>query len=215
MWLALAIAVQLGNCYRAEIDLSPLVGASGKRTDAESGAGGPADDGSPGSGGNPNTGLGVDGGGGGLPGVEVGVTSGGDEQRGAEGGAAGGVAGETTDRGGAGGWIAINTGGACQDEPLSVEHSVCHVTGVKPGVKECAEADGSEYRWRGCYNGGCAVCTLHGELPGYPYYFDWHPCCSKNDTCSNHDPFVCNALCPAPTEHDKVAPCGKLDPNPG
>jgi hypothetical protein len=52
-------------------------------------------------------------------------------------------------------------------------------------------------------------------LPGYPYYFVWHPCCILNDTCSNHDPLYCNPLCPKPTEHDRVAPCGAHDPNPG
>ena len=94
---------------------------------------------------------------------------------------------------------------------MSIAHEVCHLLGVKPGLKECAEPDSSEQRWPGCYDGGCSVCTVKGEVPGYPYYFDWHPCCGKNDTCGQNKLFICNSLCPAPTEHDKVAPCIKRD----
>jgi hypothetical protein len=211
--LAAAVSVQLGNCYRVEIDLSQLVDTSGNANDAGSGVGAHAGERNQGLGGNAGA-VTVAAGGAGA-GVEAGATSGAVEPSGAAGIAQGGVGGEAALGGAGGGGILINMGGACQDEPMSAEHAVCHLTGIKPGVKECAEADSGEHRWKGCYNGGCAVCTLHGELPDYPYYFDWHPCCSKNDTCSNHDPFVCNALCPLPTEHDKVAPCGKLDPNPG
>lgn len=104
------------------------------------------------------------------------------------------------------------SGGRCQDPPLSADDQTCLITGEKPTLSMCvADPKG----WPGCYNGGCSVCTQNGVVRDYPYYLRWHPCCSANDTCSNHDKFRCNSLCPAPTEHDKVPPCGENDPNPG
>jgi hypothetical protein len=125
-----------------------------------------------------------------------------------------------SETGGSGQQVATGDGGEfneatrsnCQDPPFSPDDLTCHITGEKPTRSMCvADPKG----WPGCYDGGCSVCTHDGVVPGYPYYFKWHPCCSANDTCSNHDPFRCNPLCPQPTEHDKVAPCGENDPNPG
>lgn len=115
---------------------------------------------------------------------------------------------------GAGGETA-GASGECVDPPIVGWDHTCLVSELKPPPEVCAPQDKTAATgWHGCYNGGCSVCTLRGTLPGYPYYFVWHPCCIRNDTCSNHDPFWCNPLCPPPTEHDRVAPCGAHDPNP-
>lgn len=213
-----AFAIQLGNCYRVEIDLTPLVDTSGRDEGTPNAAGARGGQGGRGPGG--DAGTAPTAGAAGLGGARAGdAGAAGDGGVAGEAGAAGegGVAGSGGSRGTgiSEDGIPIKPVGDCEDETLSSAHALCHITGERPGAKECAEADSSEQSWQGCYDGGCSVCTLHGELPGFPYYFDWHPCCSRNDTCSNHDLFVCNALCPAPTEHDKVAPCGRLNPNPG
>jgi hypothetical protein len=136
----------------------------------------------------------------------------------AGGSSAGGDGGQAAEPGGNAGSAGSDNPAVippCEDTPLSAEDQACALTGLKKTAAECNDQVGPPAGWQGCYNGGCAVCTLRGELPGYPHYFDWHRCCSMNDTCSNHDPRYCNALCPPPTEHDKVAPCGRSDPNPG
>jgi hypothetical protein len=61
--------------------------------------------------------------------------------------------------------------------------------------------DGTPGQWNGCRGNGCAVCT---ELvSNYPCYFNNHPGCSPNYTCSGQY-FTCNDRCPAPTEMDRT-----------
>lgn len=95
---------------------------------------------------------------------------------------------------------------ACDPTPETSLERDCrlHV----PSSLECDEM--AEPGWKGCYAGGCTVCVE--VLAGYTHYFDWHPCCVPNTTCSTHTPLKCNARCPAPTEHDTVAPCFTLAP---
>ena len=202
-----AALLLLGSCYRAEVDLSLLLDAS-VTSGAPSGAGalsssGAAGEGAYGSGGSATAGSSA----GGDVALEGGADLGG---QGGNGGGAEQVGGQAGD-----GWTTINAGGACHDPPFNADDEACRISGVKPGNVSCMPPDLSQNAWNGCYNGGCSVCVVHGELPGYPYYFDWHPCCQKNSTCSNHPYFVCNELCPEPTEHDKVAPCGKRGRDPG
>lgn len=175
--LAGVVVIQLGSCYRAEIDLSAYA-------DMVAGSGGTSS-----AGGVPSAAS------------QAGIA------------AEAGAAGET---GSAGAVAAAGAGGEpmqCEDPDFGAWNHSCLISGEKPPVEVCAPQDTAG--WRGCYNGGCAVCTEEGKLPGYPYYFAWHPCCSPNDTCSNHKPFYCNRLCPPPTERDRFAPCGQNDPNPG
>jgi hypothetical protein len=120
--------------------------------------------------------------------------------------ASGGVGGEPMS--GAGGEAGEAGAGApaCDPAPEDRAQSVCrqHV----PSMLECDEMAPSG--WKGCYAGGCTVCVE--VLAGYAHYFDWHPCCEPNTTCGLHAPLRCNARCPAPTEHDKVAPCSTEAP---
>jgi hypothetical protein len=154
--LALALTVQLGSCYRAEIDLSALADPSG-------------------------------------------------------GGSAAPLGGGASDVSGEGGAGAMSGAPSeCHDAPFDTVQATCQLAGP-PAL--CSEQDPNG--WRGCYLGGCYVCSVDGKVPDYPYYFAWHPCCKPNDTCSNHDFFYCDPRCPPPTEHDRVAPCGENDPNPG
>jgi hypothetical protein len=143
-----------------------------------------------------------------------------DAAAGRAGAGAGGTASSDPPAGGAGAAGASGAGSsggppdvACDSEWLPTpDDATCDLLGF-PSKAECAEqpADG----WRGCYNGGCSICTVDGRVPGFPYYLDWHPCCQANDTCSNHMPVMCNAMCPAPTEHDRVPRCKAPEPNPG
>jgi hypothetical protein len=57
---------------------------------------------------------------------------------------------------------------------------------------------------------GCAVCEA--TVADYPYYFEWHRCCEPADCAEGAEPSLCDERCPAPTEHDKVAPCALPDP---
>ncbi len=90
---------------------------------------------------------------------------------------------------------------ACDDTLLDPAQSECHRR--RATAAECSEQ--AQPGWAGCYAGGCKICVE--ELVDYPHYFDWHPCCEPNPTCSVHKPLKCNALCPAPTELDKLLPC--------
>jgi hypothetical protein len=167
VWAALVVS----SCYRAEIDLTPLL------SDPQSVMGGSSGDGS------------------------VPLAGGAPEPMGGSGGSSMPMAG-------AGQEATAGAGGAaCDDAPLDAVQSGCLL--LEPTVAECDDqpADG----WAGCYAGGCMACTPQTKLvPGFPYYFKWHPCCQPNTTCSNHPPQVCNARCPAPTEHDTVPPCAVL-----
>jgi hypothetical protein len=98
---------------------------------------------------------------------------------------------------------------ACDDTQVDDEQAQCRL-GDLPTRAECTEQDRDG--WSGCYNGGCAVCR--DSVAGYPYYFDWHPCCIVNTSCNSNGPVKCNARCPAPTEHDKVRPCWRVDATP-
>jgi hypothetical protein len=117
---------------------------------------------------------------------------------------AGGAPEETAGAAGVGGDVGIE----CDDAPLDDEQNACLL--LPPTMAECdAQRRGD---WKACYAGGCMVCTPNeeGVVPGYPYYFKWHPCCRPNSTCSVHPPEICDARCPAPTEHDAVPPCSAL-----
>ncbi|HVY28383.1 MAG TPA: hypothetical protein VHB79_17630 [Polyangiaceae bacterium] len=202
------VAIQLGSCYRAEIDLSAYADmVAGAGTTGASSAGGDLI-------GLAGMASGVGGIASGAGGVASGAGAGGDAGGNASAmSGAGGEGGTPAQSGDGAGGDSAGAGGQCQDPALSAWDHSCLISGLKPSTKVCAPQDLDG--WKGCYDGGCMVCTRHGVLPGYPYYFAWHPCCSPNDTCSNHNPFYCNPLCPPPTEHDQVAPCGTDDPNPG
>jgi len=189
--VACVSALSAGGCYRAEIDLSPLTDTLAGTANGGTGA--------------PPSGSGSGGGGA--------AESGGSAEM-----------PEHTDtvvrngpligRGGAGGEsfdLPDSASGACEELVFSADDTTCHIT-KKPTPAMCSQ---DPEGWAGCYDGGCTVCTLNHLVPGYPHYFDWHPCCSPNDTCSTHDPVKCDARCPKPTDHDRVAPCGKSNPNPG
>jgi hypothetical protein len=142
------------SCYRAEVDLAPLV-------DDESPAGG---------------------------GVVMGL--GGGASGGASGGVDGGAAGAAT----------------CDPTPEDAIQQQCRLR--MPSTQSCDE----QYivgGWNGCYNGGCSVCTK--VLIDYPHYFERHPCCQPNITCSTHEPYRCSPLCPPPTELDKRPVCFDLE----
>lgn len=91
----------------------------------------------------------------------------------------------------------------CDDTPDTQEQWACRTERL-PTRAECFAQDLAV--WQGCH-GGCSVCTENAHVRGYPYYFDWHPCCLPYDACSNNEPQHCSAGCPAPTDHDKVRPC--------
>jgi len=178
--VACVSALSAGGCYRAEIDLSPL-------TDTLAGT--------------------ANGGTGAQPSGGTGGTA-------QSGGSADTTAhtdtvvrkGPLIGRGGAGGAgvdLPDSTSGACEEPAFSADDTTCHIT-KKPSAAMCSQDPSG---WPGCYAGSCSVCTLNGIVPGYPHYLDWHPCCSANDACSNHPPVNCDARCPEPTDHDKVAPC--------
>lgn len=96
----------------------------------------------------------------------------------------------------------------CDMAPLEAEQDACRLD--PPTKEECTEQDTDG--WKGCYSGGCAVCTK--SVTDYPYYFDWHPCCLANNTCNSNNPVLCNARCPPPTQHDKVPPCWLAEATP-
>ena len=54
--------------------------------------------------------------------------------------------------------------------------------------------------WDGCRGNGCAVCEE--KLVGYDCYFDNHPQCVLNTTCSWQF-YDCDRACPEPTEDDR------------
>ena len=195
LWLG---AVQLGSsCYMARIDLRELAsdetgGASSARSMA--GEGGVVGEGV----------TAVEGGAAGEGGAAISGGAGGEGGNAGDGGDAG-RAGAGAGAGGDGG--SAGAGGDtthCDNrtvlEPLQEE---CHLSGP-PSAATCHEAapDG----WVGCINGTCNVCA--GLLRDYPYYRNWHPCCSINTTCTTVLPYPCNERCPAPTEHDRIPPCG-------
>jgi hypothetical protein len=131
------------------------------------------------------------------------------------GGSAGGTgAGDAPGGGGSAGDANENTagqGGAseppCRDEPLEPEQQVCFNLGA-PSAEQCQEQD--PMGWSGCYADTCHVCRE--ALVGYPYYFDWHPCCQVNPTCYTHalKPHACDARCPEPTDRDRSPRCGQI-----
>jgi hypothetical protein len=94
-----------------------------------------------------------------------------------------------------------SSGAACDTTPMDPAQHVCQLRHAT--AAECSEQ--AQPGWAGCYAGGCKICVE--VLVDYPHYFDWHPCCEPNPTCSVHAPIKCNALCPAPTELDKAQPC--------
>lgn len=175
------------SCYRAEIDLAPLLDASDSHAGSASGAGAET---SP-----------AGGEGGATP--DASRTEAGQASISAGGSGEGGV---TSEQAGAAGAPA-ECDGSWRD---TVEDTACR-QGGPPTRAECVEQP--LVSWRGCYDGGCTVCT--DLVESYPYYFKWHPCCIPNHVCSNHQPVLCNSRCPPPTEHDRIPPCGALDPNPG
>jgi hypothetical protein len=145
------------------------------------------------------------------------AASGAGTPNGAAGVGAGGAAGHDASTGGgaAGGEGGVSAGAAgqssttaeppCIDEQVTPDEEICRQLGA-PDRAECSEqaSDG----WKGCYFGNCLVCAK--SVLDYPYYFDWHPCCKVNDTCSSNDPMRCNSLCPAPTEREKSPPCFRV-----
>jgi hypothetical protein len=68
-----------------------------------------------------------------------------------------------------------------------------------------ATCNGTTGQWKGCRGTGCSVCTE--KLYEYPFYFDNHPGCVRNDTCAGQF-FTCNSKCPAPTNADKQPKSG-------
>lgn len=193
---AVSSLIQAGSCYRAEIDLSVLLDAGG--SGGVVGAGAASSSAGAGESGAEHAAGGES--------LRGGAPNGGDN---AGQGGAGGAAGDASQELGGAGAGASNGDGPCEDPPFSVDDKFCNDTGIKPDRIACVEQDVSLKGFEGCYNGGCAVCTVHGEVPDYPYYFDWHPCCQKNPNCGSLPRFYCNERCPRPTEHDKVPPCGK------
>ena len=112
--------------------------------------------------------------------------------------------------GGADGGADGEAGGAagapkCDPTPEDPAQKPCHLR--NPSKLSCDEQDVAG--WNGCYGGGCAICTQ--SLIDYPYYFDRHPCCQPNPTCSTHPPQRCSPLCPPPTELDKRPLCFNLE----
>jgi hypothetical protein len=200
--LAMCVAGALlngANCYRAEVDLTPLLdgpsqSGSGVVMVGEAGRGGNVE----------ATGGGADGGAsGGSDGGASGRSDGGASGR-SDGGASG-----RSDGGASGG----SEGGAsgappatptCDPTPEDAVQHECRRR--KPSEATCDEQDVAG--WNGCYDGGCSVCTV--VLSKYPYYLARHPCCEPNKTCSVHAPRRCSSLCPPPTEHDKLPFCFEL-----
>jgi hypothetical protein len=175
-------AFAVSSCYRAEIDLTALSGKAPGGTTASSSGGAPS----------------------GAAGMSAGGAAGHDPNTagGAAGSDAGGEGGVSA---GAAGQSSTTVEPPCIDEQVTAEEEVCRQLGA-PERAECSEqaADG----WKGCYFGNCLVCSK--SVIGYPYYFDWHPCCKVNDTCYSNDPMRCNSLCPAPTEREKSPPCFRV-----
>lgn len=92
---------------------------------------------------------------------------------------------------------------SCNDE-LDPMQEVCRRVGP-PSHEQCSTMPNDG--WKGCVHSACQVCTK--SVRGYPYYFAWHPCCQRNETCDSSEPRGCTAACPTPTERDKRPPCLK------
>jgi hypothetical protein len=90
------------------------------------------------------------------------------------------------------------------DDVLDPNQEICRRVGV-PSAEECVDLGISG--WQGCYFSACHACMK--SLDEYEFYFAWHPCCQKNETCASNEPKMCNSACPEPTERDKRAPCLK------
>jgi hypothetical protein len=167
------------SCYRAEIDLTNLMG-----TDSASGAGAPT-----------------------MSGAAATTVSGASASSQGGGGSAtsdaGGSATSEAGRGGEGGGaVAVE----CDASPLDDLQWSCSYLG-RPSREACLqqEENGELSGWQGCYDGACNACTK--LLRDYPYYFAWHPCCRANDTCKSNTPVHCAVACPAPSERDKHPRC--------
>jgi hypothetical protein len=64
--------------------------------------------------------------------------------------------------------------------------------------------------WQGCRAMGCGVCSdALDALGDYPFYFENHPCCVRNDTCSG-DFYPCSSLCPEPDAFDRLPKCSRI-----
>ena len=173
------------NCYRAEVDVGPLLGEP-----------------------SPSGGVGEMRGTGRAGSYEA---FGGGPDGGADGQAGGGADGQAGGEvSGAGGAVSGGGGGpaaapTCDPTPEDPLQKPCQES--EPSKQACNEQaiDG----WNGCYAGGCAICTQ--TLIDYPYYFHRHRCCEPNNTCSTHEPYPCSPLCPPPTDLDKRPLCFNLE----
>lgn len=168
------------SCYRAEIDLTDLMGRNAQAGSA-SGADAP------------------------MSGAAAMTMSGAGASSEGGGGASseGGGGSATSDGGGGeGGAVAVE----CDPSPLDELQWNCLYLG-RPSREACLqqEENGELSGWPGCYDGACNACTK--LLRDYPYYFAWHPCCWANDTCKSNDPAQCSVACPAPSERDKHPIC--------
>jgi hypothetical protein len=88
-------------------------------------------------------------------------------------------------------------------QPLEAEQAECLFLGN--GVCQERPLAGE---LRACV-GPCAACR--SALADYPFYFAWHPCCEPESCDANDELSACDARCPPPTEHDKIAPCSLPD----
>jgi hypothetical protein len=175
-----------GSCYRAEVDLAPLLYDS-----SQSGGGGMV-----------TVGAG-EAGMGGSAGAKSGGGTGG-ASAGADGGATDG-AGGAADGGASGAADRAAGSPTCDPTPEDAVQYQCRRR--EPSKEQCDEQDVGG--WNGCYNGGCSVCTE--ILIEYPYYLERHRCCHANATCGVHEPVRCSPLCPPPTELDKRPLCFNLE----
>ncbi|HXI59830.1 MAG TPA: hypothetical protein VNO55_27370 [Polyangia bacterium] len=73
----------------------------------------------------------------------------------------------------------------------------------EPAPGQC---NGTSGQWAGCRGNGCAVCSE--KLTDYPFYFQRHPRCVRNDACAGTGFATCNASCPQPTDADKTPLAG-------
>ena len=76
-------------------------------------------------------------------------------------------------------------------------HFLCNAACPEPGAADTSS--GSTDSWRACRGSGIYVCEE--KVAGYSHYFDNHPLCRPNSTCSGLY-FWCSAACPAPTSAD-------------
>jgi hypothetical protein len=74
--------------------------------------------------------------------------------------------------------------------------------------QRCSETPSTN--WQGCRATGCGVCPDALQALGeYPFYFENHPCCDRNETCDG-DYYPCSSVCPEPDPLDRLPKCSKI-----